>query len=154
MVEIATCLCAQIIEDGSPEPCFCGIVPGAAAVADFAESCTDGRCGMAYVRLTSTYPATQVGINDLEPGNCNKSTGFDLEIGIMRCFELEPDGGPLSPEDLMVATEQQIKDAETMRRAIDCCDAVGSRDYILGLYTPFGPDGAILGGSWVLNLVI
>lgn len=147
---LAACLCAQLQIDESPEVCFCGLMPGAAIPVDVG-SCKGGKCGMAYVRLTSIYSASEVGVLDLQPGNCAVGEGFDLEMGVFRCYKLMKDGGSPPPDVMLSATRQQIKDVQTMRRAIACCTWIPSKDFVVGQYAPTGPAGGVLGGTIPLS---
>lgn len=153
MSALADCLCAQIESDGLPGVCFCGVVPGEAAAADYFGNCK-GVCGMAWVRLSSMYPATSVGVADISIGNCNKELGLELEVGIMRCFVLSDErGNPPSAEAIKEATSLQVLDAECMVRAVACCDAISRRDFRLSLYQPLGPEGGVVGGIWSLSMI-
>lgn len=146
LLAVADCLCGQIVADGLPGVCFCGVVPGAAAIYDYAGSCDDA-CGMAWVRLISIYPAVTVGLPDNTPGNCTKALGMDIEVGIVRCMSAgEPDGSGPDPSELLQSTELQVADAETLIRAVACCPAIPGRDSVLAAYTPVGPDGGLVGG--------
>jgi len=153
MTDLAACLCAQIEADGGPEPCFCGVIPGDAVVGDYAGDC-DEQCGMAWVRLIATYPATGVGQADESVGNCGSTLGFDLEIGILRCITIHDDGSPLTLEESSDATRLQTADMMTMWRAISCCDSFTSKDYVLGSYQPLGPLGGLVGGGFQIRTVI
>ena len=145
---VADCLCAQIAADGLPEVCFCGVVPGAIAVADQVGSCGDV-CGMAWVRLEQMYPAVTVGVPNADPGNCGKALALDIEVGLIRCVESEPDAA-----DLLAATELQVADAECLFRAVRCCPALPSMDTVVAPYTPLGPDGGTVGGTLFVSVMV
>lgn len=147
--QLAACLCAQIITDGSPGVCFCGVVPGESVALDYQGDCDDV-CGMAWVRLTSVYPATVMGTPSVEPNNCAMGLGFDLELGVVRCSSLPDDqGNPPSAADLLGDTTLQVADMFSMRAAILCCGQAS--DWLLGLYTPIGPEGGVVGGTWAAS---
>lgn len=151
---LAECLCAQIATDDSPAMCFCGVVPGDAAVADYAGDC-DTETGMAWVRLISTYPATGVGVPDERAGNCGAALGFDVEVGILRMMSVGDDlGNPPTAAEQLAAVDQQVKDMMTMRRAVACCPALPGKDFTLNTYTPQGPYGALVGGFWTISVVL
>lgn len=145
---IADCLCTQITTDGLPPLCYCGVVPGALAVADRIGDC-GSVCGMAWVRLDQMYPATVVGVPSADPGNCRKALALDIEVGILRCFPAEP-----TDDDLFSSTELQMLDAETMFRAVTCCPAIPQMDAVVAPYTPLGPDGATVGGTLMLSMMM
>lgn len=152
MTDLATCLCAQIEADGLPPFCFCGVVPGEAAILDYAGDC-DPLCGMAWVRLAGAYPSMIVGAPDVSLGNCGAALGGDIEIGTMRCVPGSDDSGnPPSDAELLLATSLQIADAEAIRKAIICCP--GHKDFTIGQYTPVGPAGGMVGGAWLLSVQV
>lgn len=151
LTNIAACLCAEVEEADGPDLCFCGVIPGDAVVAEYAGDC-DSKCGMAWVRLITAYPSVAVGQQSLRLGNCGNQVGFEVEMGILRCIPMDEE--PLEPEELAAATDQQITDMSTMRRAITCCDSLSSKDFILGPYAPSGPLGGLVGGTWTIYLTI
>lgn len=144
---LAACLCAQIATDGSPGTCFCGVVPGDAALGDYAGDCADLN-GVAWVRLALTYPSVTIGQQDQRVANCGSGIGIDVEMGIIRSFDVDVDS-PDEAEALATAT-LQMDDMMTMRRAILCCSDLNPKDFILGSYRPLGPLGAMVGGAWTL----
>lgn len=148
LTELAACLCAQVQTDNPDlgDPCFCGVMPGQAALLDYTRDCSDG--GVAWVRMVQGYPSTTVGQADQRLGNCGTGWGYDVEVGIVRSVAIEVEA-PDEAESLATA-EQQYKDMNTMRKAISCCSGLRSSDYILGPYTPYGPNGGVVGGSWTL----
>lgn len=146
--EVADCLCAQIAADGLPDVCFCGVVPGANVVADQVGNCGDV-CGMAWVRLEQMYPSTVVGQPSAEPGNCAKGLAVDIEVGIIRCIESEPDAA-----DLLAAAELQAADAQCMFRALTCCPCLPSMNTLVSPYTPLGPDGGTVGGTLFASVLL
>ena len=154
LTALAECLCSQITEDGSPPTCFCGVVPGdqRGVAAQVAGDC-DVECGMAWVRLTTAYPASGVDLPNETVGNCSAGMGYEVEIGILRCISIGDSSGNLpTSAELLAATDLQIKDMLTMWRAVNCCTAFGSKDFRLGTYTPAGPSGGLVGGTWTLAM--
>lgn len=152
--ELAECLCAQIQdpENGVPDVCFCGIVPGDQAVGNYSGDCDDV-CGMAWVRLVQMYPMAVIGSPDENPGNCGTGLGIDVELGIMRCISVGDEQGNLpSPAELLEATQLQIADAMIMRKAIWCCDAIPTKDVLVTTYTPAGPLGGLVGGTLNISM--
>lgn len=153
MVALRDCLCQQIKDDGLCDVSFCGIVPGEAAAGDYF-NCGGNANGMAWVRLTTAYMATEVGVTDLTVGNCAKTLGFEVELGIMRCAAVASvNGVPPSPRVVSEATAQQIADMETMFRTVRCCNAISNKDHVIGSYQPLGPEGGVLGGILTVSLV-
>lgn len=147
---LATCLCAQIALDGLPACCFCGLMPGELVPFDYIDTCDDDLCGLAWVRLLTVQPTTGIGVISETVNNCDAELGFQVEVGIVRCFTAgDTTGNPPTAAENLAATQLQIADMECMRRALSCCD-IG--DIILDNYTPIGPDGMALGGVWVATL--
>lgn len=151
---LVTCLCAQIIADGSPEPCFCGLMPGETALGDYT-SCDD-RDGMAWVRLITAYPSTSLGAASTSPNNCSVMLGADIEVGVLRNLPVGGrDGSPPTQDEMNAATAQIVLDAESARRAILCCnDSLDVIDIMLGSWTPAGPQGGLGGGSWTCAIQV
>ena len=152
-VALAACLCDELTKAGRGLS-FCGVLPGDAVVADYVGMGDD--CGMAWVRMTTAYPASQVGVVNQSVNNCGTLLGLEFEIGVLRCFPAPPeyDGEPPALEDQLAAATEQHDDMLAMMRAVMCCTALGSKDYILGSYTPTGPMGLVYGGTWSLMVGI
>lgn len=150
LVNLASCVCAQIAEDESPEPCWCGVMPGNAALLDYVYDCEDG--GLAWTRLMQSYPSTTVGQQDTRTNNCGSGVGVDIEVGILRPYPVTTE----APDEALSLeiTEQQIKDMTTMRRAIRCCAAIDPHDLILGTYQPLPVGGAAYGGIWTVYVAL
>lgn len=149
LIALASCLCEQIQTDESPAPCFCGVIPGDSAIQEYAGDCDGDGCGMAWVRLVTSYPSATVGQAVTTQGNCGANIGADVEIGIMRCISAEE---VPNEAELLESFDQQMKDMETMRRALLCCSTLNSKDFILGSYRPTGPIGGLVGGTWTIYL--
>jgi hypothetical protein len=149
LTDLATCLCSEIATSGLPDVCFCGIIPGEAASAMYSGDCTK-KCGMAWVRLVSAFPAAGVGVPSEHPGNCGSGLGFDVEMGMLRCTEIGTATTPPPPAQLLGSAELQYGDMNVMRKAVACCS--GSKDWTLQTYTPMGPGGGLVGGFWTLTL--
>jgi hypothetical protein len=151
LTDLATCLCATLVTEGLPDVCFCGVVPGEAASAMYGGDCAK-RCGMAWVRLVSVSPTNTLGDQApaTQPGNCASGIGSTVEVGVLRCTPIGTAERPPSDADLLSAARLQIADMMAMRQAVACC--VGSRDWVLGTYTPAGPSGGLLGGLWTVQM--
>lgn len=152
--DLAGCLCLQLNERNAPT-CFCGVIFGQGPVATYGNGCDedeDGNTldGMAWVRMADLYPTSGVGEQNILPGNCNSSTGIEIEIGVIRGVLIADPGDPNIPppdsELLRVAT-LAVEDALSMTRAVRCCASLGSKDFILGNWAPNGPLGGLGGGS-------
>lgn len=154
LVDLAGCLCQQITDSGLPEPCFCGVMPGARVALDYVGNCEE-QDGMAWVRLVTSYPSSAVGRVDSSRGNCSVGTGIDIEIGIIRSAPtMSEDGEPPEEAAQLEAADVQAGDLIAMQKAIICCLAEKDYDYIVGSYTPYGPEGFAVGGTMTLMVTL
>ena len=142
---LAECLCGTLVRHGLPEPCFCGLMPGAEVALDYLGNC-ENQCGMAWVRLDVASPTTGIGVVSEQVNNCSSTLGFDVEVGIIRCMPAGDDGEPPAQDVLLAATDLQVADMMAIREAMACCPDMG--DFILGIYQPYGPTGLAFGGFW------
>lgn len=156
LCDIAACLCAELTPDGAAEPdlCFCGVIPGQTFAHDYVWGCNNGKCGAAWVKLMTAYPAVAPGVPDEQAGNCGFGLGIDVEIGTIRCVEQPADGSPPDEEMMAAAVRNQMSDLVAIRRAVACCDALADLDFILGNYVPIGPQGGIAGGTWAISVML
>lgn len=149
MSDLAACLCAENAECGSPDLCYCGVTPGSVPIDMGGLECDPA--GQGWVRLTTGYPSSTVGVPDQTPNRAPATAlGFGLEVGILRHFPMQAE--PLSDEQIEEATAQQITDMLTIRKAILCCSPLLRQDYVLGTYSPLGPAGGLVGGSWLVTV--
>lgn len=142
---LATCLCAEV---GGDTMCFCGVIIGEetydmSGVGD----CENGACGQAWIRVTDSFMASTLGVQDVEGGNCGLELNVALEIGVLRCLRVPERGESNEPEELLAAFRQQNDDMIAMRRALYCCDAIDVDDVVLGTFTPV-LTGGLYGGIW------
>lgn len=149
--DLATCLCAQILTDGLPPLCFCGVVPGEDVALDRTGDCDDA-CGQAWVRLATAYPSVAIGQPSQVPGNCTQGIGLEIEMGVIRCFDVGDGRSPVEESVLAAAGQLQVADMLAMWRAVACCRQ--SKDFIIGQYVPVGPQGGIVGGTLPLGILV
>lgn len=148
LTSMRDCLCEAIEQAGAGrEVCWCGILPGAVAVHDFAEG------GQAWVRLVSSFPTDNFPNPSSQP-RCYMPQAYTVEVGIVRCAATtDGHGNAPTPAEQAYVAEVQMADMELMRRAIQCC--VGKDyDYVLGNYLPFGPAGIAVGGVWTFAAIL
>jgi hypothetical protein len=146
--ELAACLCVGFDDPDQTPPCFCGVVPGDAAINDFLADCED-RDGMAYVRLASVYPAETTGEVSQQVRNLRLGIGFDIEVGIQRTLVVDSDGTS-TPQQQAEMVHQEMLDLATIFKAFGCCVALKEIDVIAGQWTPVGPQGFVYGGTITL----
>lgn len=143
LATLAAALCAELTvaeEDSDvPKPTLCTVLPGSAVAFDY---CDEG--GMAYTRLVGIIPI------NANPGKCATEFEVGVEIAILRCAPVVTEGGEL-PDDAeqLAASMLQNFDMGLMHKVISCTEVPQVFDFLtLGTFTPIGPDGGCLGGSW------
>lgn len=151
LTSLADCLCATLKQEGLPDLCFCGVLPGSTIPTDLAGFDSCDNAGMGWTRLVTSYPAAGVGVAARDISKC-VGIGFDVEVGVMRAVTVEDDI-PTSKET-GEETQLQIEDMVAARKAIECCDGYSNKDYILGQYQPAGPLGGLVGGSWTVYFLL
>lgn len=152
MEDLSGCLCTMLAEAGGPELCFCGVIPGSDVDTMLA---TLGRCdgGMAWVRLDTSFPSTTFPQPD-QLASCTTLMAAVLEVGVLRPVMLGTDRRAPSMDELVAATRLQLSDRTAMQKAIQCCVTGTDVDfvYLMGDYSPEGPQGGLVGGSWTLTI--
>lgn len=123
--------------------------PGDSVALDYAE------CGgMAWVRHVTSSPSINGYTNDVTPDSCFWGMAHTVEMGVMRKAPIPeqvlntidlPDDAELS-----AAADRLMADMAAMNRAIQ--GARGEFDLLAGTYTPVGPVGGTVGGTWSMVL--
>jgi hypothetical protein len=140
---LSACLCAELTvaqeESGVPFPCLCTTLPGATVAHD-----VYGQGGMAWSRLVGIDPVTS------NVGHCAVEFDVTVEVGIMRCAPtMSEEGDPPSDAEQLAASMLQNFDMGILHKVLTCCPVPKSFTFILiGPFVPYGPDGAVLGGTW------
>lgn len=131
--------------------CTVSLYPGDSVPIDYAE------CGgMAWVRLLTANPSAAFPAPDVTINNCASTLAFPLEMGILRRAPLadsilDASIDLPSEEENTKSTHEQLDDVERMYRAIQ--RAARDIDLVVaGSYTPAGPDGGVVGGTWTLTV--
>lgn len=160
LIGLASCLCSTLraaaSEGHSQEPCFCGVLPGAAVAQDY---CDGGLCedkgGMAWTRLVSVQARQEQGpggeSGTLAPNQCVTVYDVTVEIGVLRSAPMpDEEGEPPSVSEQLAASMLQNSDMGVMLSVIGCCDEVPDSlgDPVIGEYVPVGPEGGCVGGAW------
>lgn len=144
---MAACLCSELDASDLPPTCFCGIMPGSIAL-DYVDA--DSGLGMAWVRVVAVYPSTQFPQQETRArSSCAAGLAAELEIGVARCAPQPTDQGltPPTMEQQWEASRLQMADMAAVQRAVQCCYS-DSDLVLLGRWTPLGPQGGVLGGTW------
>jgi len=146
MVQVQQCLCETLQARGlmTEDGCFCGVLPGDQAVWDYGN-------GMAWVRLVDVYPSTTFPSANTTPrGSCSAYLAATLEVGLLQCAPgLSATGNLPTQADQFEATRLQLAGMRAMQQAIACCDL---DLVVLGTYSPQGPQGNMVGGTWTINV--
>lgn len=132
-------------------PCSVMVLSGAAAVLDRGLDEGDSCCGQLWTRLVSSYPSQNFPEADGLPHAEELSWAVSVEVGLVRPAPIvrEVAGEAVLP----TAAEEQdaasvaVVDAAILREALlNRYAAVEDVAIVLGTFTPFGPDGGIVGG--------
>ena len=142
---LSECVCNELATTGAGPMCWCGIYPGAQVSLEYCEECSDGLCGMGWVRLVTANPSTSFPIPEVQP-NCRAEVAWMIEVGAVRCIPSPEDGAIPPAEDMAMYAADQMQDAHALYRALLCCEAPSM---LVQSWTPIGPDGGCLGGTWL-----
>jgi hypothetical protein len=146
LVELKECLCQELTTaELLPGDCFCGILPGSDVPYDYNN-------GMAWVRLTGANPSRTFPNTAVYTTGCGAPLAFGVEVGALACIPgLAPGGAFPTTEVRQEAASIQIATMQAMRRAITCCMPKGL-EILLQSYTPIGPEGGLVGGTWTASI--
>lgn len=133
----------------NPGVCRIVLAPGQEVAWDSCSSCgsVDGQLWAAIQPLMITP----------QGAGCDRVV-WTAEIGVVRCAaQMKDDGRPPEVSDVETNAWQQALDADTISRAIRCCfnkqpDTVQPIDMVS--WTPLGPQGDCVGGSWTIRGVL
>jgi len=151
VIKLADCLCTELVDAGLPPTCICSPMPGEAVAADYVNS----NEGMAWVRVNSVYPSAVFPAQDQSASGCLMPMAVQLEVGVLYCAPVTEgrSNNPPGLSQLFDSTRLQMAAMAAMLRAIECClGATSSKFVSLGPYTPLGPDGGVVGGSWSVTV--
>lgn len=128
--------------------CSITIQPGNQVVFDFGD---DDCLGMAWVRLVTANPTVAFPAADTSLNNCVHTLAYTVEVGII---------GPAPQIDttlneFILPTDVELFDAsmrqmEEMRMMYDAIRNADIPEKIVGDYTPVGPEGGVMGGTWAV----
>lgn len=150
LVALEACVGEALVDRGSGDVCWLGVLPGSEVALDFCTECDRDRCGMAWVRLTQAYPSTVFPDQDVEFRNCRTRLAYVVEVGVARCLPLTVDNSPPEAADMLTTTLSVTDDMLALRYAVQCC--FGDSVHVLGAWQPFGPDGGCVGGTWTVQV--
>jgi hypothetical protein len=144
-------LVEEYVDSELEAPAWAGSLPGALATLDGSTECG----GQTWVRISSAFPSvdfpTADGTRAQARGTWGYRPAFVLEVGTVRCVSVESDeeeNEAPTPAQTLEETRVQLADMAAMRRAICKVMKEQGRAFVLGNYAPYGPQGAIAGGTW------
>lgn len=137
--------CRTFVAPGNPPAwdvcCDCGIGDGQAWVQ------------IANVFPTDNFPQAQTGAMRCVPAG----QGVLFNVGILRCAAvLDDQGRPPSSERLTADARKVQRDRAIVREAIRCCflEDADPGTFVLGTFTPLGPQGACVGGITPVTVAV
>lgn len=135
-----------------PDICSYGLTIGEAYVPfdpDPEDECEDDEalCSQVWVRVMSV---TVAAVTDSFGGDCGGTLRIELEVGVLRCIELEEGGEAPKASDVLVAATQAMSDMQAVQCAALSCEVWDSIE--VGSWTPSGPLGGQYGGIWTFTV--
>jgi hypothetical protein len=85
-------------------------------------------------------------------GDCALTLRLDLEVGVLRCIEIEEDGEAPTASDVLAAAVQAMTDMNAILCAAMACEVWDAIN--VGQWTPSGPLGGQYGGTWTFTVEI
>lgn len=108
------------------------------------------QCTQAWVRVAGVAPTG--GITLFDGSECDSLLRVTLEVGVLRCIEVEEEGEAPKASDVLVAAIQSMSDMTAIYRAamdLEVWDAINAGEWI-----PNGPLGGQYGGIWNFTVEI
>lgn len=154
--ELLSCL-EEYLAEYSAEACRTFIAPGNPPAWDFCCDCGRGD-GQAWVQVanvfpTDNFPAQQTGAMRCPPSGL----GVTFNVGVLRCAAVVDDNGrPPSSARLIADAKKVHRDRAIVSEAIRCCFLADADPgtYVIGEWTPLGPQGGCVGGQTGLTLAV
>lgn len=108
----------------------------------------DAMCSQIWVRVTS------VDVDQPESwGNdCASTMNIGLEVGILRCIEIESGGEAPTASEVLAASMQSMTDMRAMYCAAMSTEVWDGID--VGQWSPIGPMGGQYGGAWTFTVEV
>ena len=149
---MATCLCTTIESLDNVRPVEAsGLIPGDQVFWDYGGY----DCDQAGVRVSAQYPARGINVPDDRPVRCGSPTGYELEVGIARCWTQAYDERnaivPMNVADEMA--QVQALDHAAIRMAVRCCFGE-EQDVVLSAGRTEGPLGDVIQVVYTLSGVV
>lgn len=149
--ELAQCVVDELDERGLPGVDVTTIQPGAQPVNDYAGN--GKNCAELILNVTQVYPSGAGFPAPAEAATCAVELAYEIAVGILRCAPAMTGGStkpkPPTPAATLESTALHIADMRAMHTAIRCCLG-GKREYVVRGWQPYGPNGGVVGGTWVV----
>lgn len=117
---------------------------------DDEDECEDGdeMCSQIWVRVTDVTPRN---VSDSFEGGdgCFAGMDFGLEVGVVRCIEVEANGEAPTATQVLEAAVQSMEDMNRIYCAAMGCEVFDALN--AGQWQPFGPEGGQYGGFWTFT---
>jgi hypothetical protein len=130
------------------------VAPGGPPAWDVCCGEEDGE-GQAWVQLNSVSPSDSFPTPQTGAMRCDFAEwAVDVSIGILRCASTVDDNGtPPSSETLLAEADKVNRDRVLIDMAIRCCflEEDDPEAYVVGSWTPLGPQGGCVGGQQQLS---
>lgn len=118
------------------------------------DGCEDDEvaCSQVWVRVMGV---DTTGVDSFD-GECSAVMSLDLEVGVLRCIEIPEDGEAPTASGVMVAALQAMTDMKAIYcAAMSCNNEDGTSVWASiesGVWTPQGPLGGQIGGTWTFTV--
>lgn len=140
---------AELAKRDLPGVCDGAVMPGAETAFD---QC-GGECpGLWWVRVGSLFPSLTFPQPDIVSHERRPVIlAQQYEVGLVRAIELPDNGEAADIETLTASARLQHADMRALLKVI--CDYFRAHDtpFVIGNYTPYGPQGFCVGGSWTVT---
>lgn len=154
LIQLVQCLTDELDKAGGPGRCYTGLMVGTMDPLGLAK-CTDGQCGVAWVRPVSIYETASFPQGEDGPTGPTRGVAgpmaMEVEIGVGRCYpRLDQRDAFPDPQKQLEATMLYMSDMRAARRALLCCfvDANPQHQAALGAWSPLEPQMGWSGGVW------
>ena len=110
------------------------------------EDCDEYGCSQVWVRVENINAITP----DSWDNGCAVRFRIELEVGVIRCFDIPEEGEAPTATQVLVSATQAMKDMNTIFCAAMGCDTVDDEfdSIVAGTWLPLGPIGGQYGGTW------
>lgn len=141
------------IGEGLDDLCSYGLTIGETYVPfdpDPEDGCEDDEvaCSQAWVRVTSVSSVSDGSWG----GDCATVMRIGLEVGVLRCIPVPDNGEAPQASDVLVGATQAMDDMNTIHCAAMGCEVWQS--ITTGQWSPLGPRGGQVGGSWTFEVEV